>query len=253
MINTVAVFGNGGAGKTAVSSALAYALSKRDKNIIVLSPDRVIPAIPIYLPKLKNLEPKNSLGVLLSGSINEDALKGKLHLHPKNDRIAFAGLISGETSLTYDEFTKDSFLSLKETLNKTPFDYLIVDCTSNLMSDYLSFMAVETADIVIRVLSSDVAGIEYDKSTTVWQGGGINFKPDEQIKILNKTSKTLPVSEISEVVNPQYELPFSVEVQNKLIAGDVLGNFDFKDGVLFSQQINYLADDVLGRDKNIDG
>lgn len=252
MVKTIAVFGNGGAGKTTVSLAVAAELTKHEKNVLILSPDKTIPGIPVYLPKLQDLQPKHSLGVLFSAPVTEESLKNKIHLHPRNDRLSFMGLISGETTLTYDDFEKDKFVELKNTLDKTPFDYLIVDCTSNLMTDYISLIAVEMSETVIRVLSPDISGIEFSKSTDKWQGGGINFKPEEQIKIINKSSDDVPIAEMSDIISPDYILPESFEVKNKVIAGDTVSDFDFKYGVSFGEKIKDIVTHILKRGNDND-
>ena len=67
----VCFWGSPGSGKTITTLAVAAALAKKKKNVIVFSGDKLTPALKVYLPSVE-ITGKNSIGPLLMSNRYED-------------------------------------------------------------------------------------------------------------------------------------------------------------------------------------
>ena len=240
----VASWGSSGAGKTAVSLAVAAALAKRNKEVLVLSTDSRTPSLPVFLPTV-DLGPNQSVAEMLTKSeVNEGQLKGRIHKHPKSDHIFFAGVASGENAtLTYGPPRREALMSLLQVLQTSPFDVVLIDCDSNPVLDATSMIALEWAQFGICTLSPDVKGFEYIKAQMKWLQNSDTFRLDNFVKVLNMVHPTTPIDEAKNIVGDvQHVLPFALEVQEKMTAGDLLSNFQKMQAVEFERVINMITD-----------
>lgn len=245
-ITMTAVWGSSGSGKTTLSLALATELARRKQNVVVISPETSPPFLPLVLPH-SDLSPQNSLGTLLEAAeINYDALKGKIHIHPKSDRIGFMGLVSGETPITYKTFERDRLTHLLRALDNSPFDHVIFDCLSNPVMDQLTLLALETSNYVYRLITPDIKGAEFIKSQFMWLKNSPNFKLNEQIRVLSPVHDVSPVSEISSITGGhEAVLHWSHEVMSKAMAGELIQDFKYRQGLEYQQQIEILTERIM--------
>ncbi len=245
-LTMISIWGSGGSGKTTFSLALATEFARRDLNVVVVNPDTSPPFLPVALPH-SDFAPQNSLGTLLEApEINFDALKGKIHIHPKNDRIGFMGLVSGETPITYKSFARDTLTHLLRALDNSPFDYVIFDCVANPVIDQLTLLALETSNYVFRLATPDIKGAEFVKSQVMWLKNSPNFKLAEQIRVLSPVHDVSPVAEISSITGGhEAALPWSHEVMSKTMAGELLQEFKYRQGLEFQRQLEQLAERIM--------
>lgn len=126
----------------------------------------------------------NSIGGLLElQSLSDGALKGRIHRHPKSDRLFFMGHVSGEiAAITYRPPERAAIVSLIHVLQGTPFRHVILDCASNPVYDSLSLFALEAADTVLRVVTPDVKGCEFQKAQLGWLCNSDTFHVERQGK-----------------------------------------------------------------------
>lgn len=242
----ISVWGSGGAGKTTFSLALATELARRKQNVVVINPDTSPPFLPIALPH-RDLAPHNSLGTLLEAlEINFDALKGKIHIHPKSDRIGFMGLVSGETPITYKSFARETLTLLLQALDASPFDYVIFDCVANPVMDQLTLLSLETSNYVFRLVTPDIKGAEFVKGQMMWLKNSPNFNLTEQIRVLSPVHDVSPVAEISAVTGGhEAALPWSHEVMSKFIAGELMQDFKYRQGLDYQRQIELMTERIM--------
>lgn len=246
-IKMIAVWGSPGCGKTITSLAIATELANKNKNVVVVNTDTIVPALAVYLPRRTDLTDNNSIGSLLSQkTINYEDLAQKIFIHPKSDRIGFMGLVSGETPLTYNSFEREKMLELLRIFDKTAFDYLIFDCLSNPTQDELTFLALEASDYVIRVISPDVKGIEFSKAQNNWLRGAGNIDIDKHIKICcGYRRKVSPIDQVKAIYGYDYLIPYSEEAESKYIAGELFKKFGATTGIEFQTVITKLVKERL--------
>jgi len=248
-MKTIASWGSSGAGKTTVALALAGQFAAMKKDTLVICAESRIPALPGYLPA-GQFGAHNSLGSVLESSENftEAALKDKIHRHPKSDHLYFMGLISGEiASITYKAPERRAVINLFHVLQDAPFSYVIIDCDANPIYDSLTLYALETANTVLRTVSPDVKGFEFQKAQLTWLGSSDAFRTDRHIKIVNGVGDTTPIKEASALFGGfDYVLPFAQEVKSKVAAGELLhGCRGSINGIKFEDQAKRLAVTVM--------
>ena len=241
----IASWGSSGAGKTAVALALAAQAVSRKKDTLVICAESRTPALPVYLPA-SNLSAQNSLGPVLESSDNftESILKDKIHRHPGSDHLYFMGLVSGEiASITYKAPERRAVINLFHILEDSPFSYIIVDCDSNPICDSLTLYALEVADIVLRIVSPDVKGLEFQRAQLAWLGSSDVFRAERHIKIANGVGDTTPLKEASALFGGfDYVLPYAQEVNDKMAAGELLHGFHNSiKAIKFEDQMRRLA------------
>lgn len=246
-VKMIASWGNSGGGKSTTALALATCLAGKSKNAVIISSDAKAPALPIFLPTSNDIEINGSIGQILSSSdMAYSDLKGKIHLHPKSSRIGFAGFVSGENPLTYRAFERDNLISFIEILHNSPFEYIIFDCESNPIYDSLTLLALETADIILRVTTPDVRGFEFAKSQLAWLRHSDRFNTDCHIKIASSVRRTTPIDAVSATFGGfDYILPMSDEVYDKFCGGELLNGFHDFSGIAYEKEIERLTERVI--------
>lgn len=184
MVRMIAVWGSPGSGKGVLSIALAAQLAALHKNTVIISSNSSVPALPCYLPN-EHLGPDESLGGLIFSPMqNINALKGYIHIHPDSERIGVMGLASGDSPLTYKGFRRENMLTLLRLLDGSPFDYVIFDCQENPTRDSMTVLALETSEYVLRMITPDVRGIEFEKAQLLWMSGAADMRVDRQIRAI---------------------------------------------------------------------
>lgn len=239
----ISIWGSSGAGKSTAALALAANLTKDEKNVVVINTDTVTPSLPVFLPELKTSSLHSIGGLYSSLNLTGSNLKDKIHLHPKNERLGFMGMCSGETPLTYKVLTKERLKEMMGLLSNMPLDYVIVDGASFIMGDTLSMFSLEFADSIIRVITPDVKGIEYEKSNMLWLRN--SFLQDNHIKVLSPVKESSPVAEVEQVSGEaKYYLPYSEEVQEAFLSGSLISGMKYTTGILFEETIAKIGEEV---------
>lgn len=251
MSKLISVYGSSGGGKSTVALALAHTLTKNKRNVILISADTQSPALPVWVPNQK-FTANNSLGrVLTASSVNKSVLKDKLIPHPQNKHLAFMGLTDGENPLSYDAFEREKIIALFTLLYELEFDFIIADCTSNAALDTLTITSMEMADHILRIITPDIKGIEFERAQKSWLQNG-DFGWENSVRVLNMVR---PITPTSEVINSsgsfKYTLPFSEGVLSKFSCGEVMNGFTDSEGVLFLREIALLAQEIS--EVSIDG
>ena len=248
MVRMIAVWGSNGSGKKTLSLALAAQLARVQKNTVIISSDSSPPALPVFLPG-REITSDGSLGELFSKPIDGlNALKGYIHIHPQSDRIGFMGIASGETPIAYNPFKREDILSLLRHLNDSPFDFVIFSCQSNPGADTLTQLALQTSEYLIRLITPDVRGVEFERAQKNWLRGtyGMGSRIDEHIRVLSPVFRISPVDMVRALSGDcAYMLPFSEDVFNKTLSGDLVCGCRDRFGVKFDKQVIRLAERII--------
>lgn len=185
----IAVWGNPGSGKTALSIKLALELADRKRNVIVILCDSATPTLSAVLP-LMNIR-NQSLGELLSSVqiTQEDVLKKNITLE-KQPYLGVMGYLHGEHERTYAQYSKEQVIDLFIQL-KHIADHVIVDCSSMVNSDLLTRTALELSDQVLRLITPDLKAISYYDSMLP-QLAERKYRIQNHLSILSNTKEEMP-------------------------------------------------------------
>lgn len=236
----ITLWGSPASGKTVCALALAAAFAQKKKNVIVYNGSKLVPHLKIYAP-LAQLDGRQSIGgLLMSGRFDDTVFSQKMIIHPESEYISFIGMAPSDTYITYADFEQQHVIQV---LNKMAAlaDYLIIDGLSNPIEDTMTLLGLELSDAVIRIITADTKGIAYlDAARSIYSDD--KYKFEEQISILGNVREVSPVSEIMSVSGRyDYVLPYSPEVENKFIAGELLSGLKHSKGRAFEKQIAALA------------
>lgn len=240
----IAVWGSPASGKSTVSLAIASALAQKKKNILLLNASSTVPAIPVYIPSSKDMTSTNSLGSLLSAkAIDKSLLKGKIHQHPASSYIGVMGYCSGDTPISYDAPDRNRVRELYAILSELEFDYIIADCESNPVYDIFTMSSLEIADTVLRIITPDVKGIEFERAQTKWLKNSKNFKLEKHIRICAPVKATSPVNDVVAVTEKfSYVLPYSDEVSDNFSSGKLQRGLSLTSGIEFESIVSEILE-----------
>lgn len=244
----IASWGSSGAGKSTIALAVAAELVQRRKDVLVLGMDTRTPMLPVYLPEAK-LTAHNSLGAVFEQDINEGALKDKMMRHPQSDRLYFMGLASGEVAgITYRIPDRTAVQTLINVLRQSPYAYCIVDC-GNPVTEPITLLALELANVVLRTITPDVRGYEGMKAKLRWLSNSEDtFRTERHQKILNPVFPHTPLAEVEALLgDPEViALPWSSQVAERQMAGRLLTRFDQPEADRFANRIKDIVDRIEG-------
>lgn len=234
------IWGSPSSGKTICALSLAAVLAQEKKNVIVFSTDKLVPALKLYCPEA-DIDSSRSIGsLLMSGRYDDAMFSQKLVTHPESEFIAFLGMAPSDTYITYANFERSNVVSV---INKAAqlADHVIIDGSSNPVDDALTLCAMELSDIIVRVITADVRGLIYlDSARAIYSEA--KYKFDSQITVLGNVHNVSPVSEVMSVSGKyDYVLPYSSEIENRYIAGELLCDMKRSVSMRFERQIRDMA------------
>lgn len=159
MSKIITVWGNPGSGKSMFCCNLAKVLTAGKEKAIILNADSATPMLPVWMPD-RILEAANSVGNVLSGlEINMALVAERVVVLKDYPFIGMMGYAAGETPFSYPELKYDKIrLLITEAVKLV--DYLILDCSSNVLN-FFTPTAIEMADQVVRILTPDLRGLNY--------------------------------------------------------------------------------------------
>jgi len=162
MAKIITVWGSPGSGKSMFCCMLAKALTRDKRKAIIANADNGVPILPVWLPE--QLVPANaSIGQVLSSVEIDTALTAShvtvLKAYPF---IGLMGYCAGENPLSYPEIKYDMAVGLIMAASKL-VDFVILDCSST-MTNVFTPAAIESGDLVVRILTPDLKGIHYLKA-----------------------------------------------------------------------------------------
>ena len=131
MGKVITVWGSPGSGKSMFCCILAKALTRDKRKAIIINADMNVPMLPVWLPE---------------------------QIIQTNTSIYAAG----ENPLSYPEVKYTMVLQLIHAAAKL-VDFVILDCSTS-MTNVFTPAAIEAGDVVIRILTPDLKGINYLKA-----------------------------------------------------------------------------------------
>ena len=122
---------------------------------------------------------------------------------------------------------------------------MVVDCSSYIANDILSAVALMEADSVLRLANCDLKSIGY-LSSQLPLLRELSWDEDKQYKVASNVKLTQAADQIGQVLGSiAYELPFSQEVEDQYLAGNLLSELGTKDSRSFRKEIERIVKEVF--------
>lgn len=159
MSKIITVWGNPGCGKSMFCCCLAKVLTAGREKALIINADSSTPMLPVWMPE-RILETNASIGNVLTGlEINTALVAERVTILKEYPFIGVMGYAAGENPFSYPELKYDKIkLFIAEAAKLV--DYIILDCSSNMLN-FFTPTAIEAADVVVRIITPDLRGLNY--------------------------------------------------------------------------------------------
>lgn len=206
----ISVWGSPGSGKSMFCCILAKALTRNKQKAIIINGESSIPMLPVWLPD-QMIDANVSVGQVLSSvDIDTSLVAGHVAVLKNYPFIGLMGYSSGENPLSYPEVDYQMVRQLINAAAKL-VDYIILDCSSN-MTNVFTPAAIESGDIVIRILTPDLKGINYLKAHRPLLADG-RFRYDSHITFAGLARPFHALDEMGYIIGGfDGLLPYSKEI-----------------------------------------
>ena len=162
MSKIITVWGNPGCGKSMFCCNLAKVLTADKKKALVINADSSTPMLPVWMPE-RMIETSSSIGNVLTGlEINNALIAERVVILKEYPFIGVMGYAAGENPFSYPELKYEKIKQFITEASKL-VDYIILDCSSNMLN-FFTPSAIEAADLVIRIVTPDLRGLNYLKA-----------------------------------------------------------------------------------------
>lgn len=159
MSKIITVWGNPGCGKSMFCCNLAKTLTAGKEKAIIINADSSTPMLPVWMPE-RILETNASIGNVLSGlEINSALVAERVTILKEYPFIGVMGYAAGENPFSYPDLKYEK-IKLFITEASRLVDYIILDCSSNMLN-FFTPTAIESADLVVRIITPDLRGLNY--------------------------------------------------------------------------------------------
>lgn len=209
----LAIMGSPGAGKTVTSLKMAAALAKSKKNVIVLHLEPTCPVIPYVLAG--DIAHDVSIGELLTKmQLSQNEILASLVPVSNNDYISVAGYKLGESFASYPKIVATKVVDFFVMLRGLA-DYIIVDCSTVIEADVATIVALQFADKVLQLGTSDLKGISYFYTAKTLLADG-KFKKDKNIFAISNFKDGQEWESVAQQYGGvEYLLPYCQELEQQ--------------------------------------
>ncbi len=230
----IAVWGSPGSGKSILSTRMAINLSKEKAKILIIYTESMAVDIAWIYPNEKNFV---SMGDIWQKDIDIDEIYGYLMAVKGYNNLAYLSYKPGENLFSYPVFTKFNVLQRLNELQKI-FDYIIIDCVSDISGNMLTAVSLEMADIVFRLAGTGVKDcFFFDSNLKLLLDSRFNL--NRHITVLSNTKYYEP-SEVYRMKyeNLRYEFAFDEKLYKRVLEGEACGLFNCEYDKILNNIIN---------------
>ena len=162
MSKIITVWGNPGSGKSMFCCNLAKVLTAGKAKALIINADASTPMLPVWMPD-RILETNMSIGnVMTALEINNALVAERVVILKEYPLIGVMGYAAGENPFSYPELKYNKIRQFIQEASKL-VEYIILDCSSNMLN-FFTPTAIESADLVVRVITPDLRGLNYLKA-----------------------------------------------------------------------------------------
>lgn len=240
----ITVMGSPGSGKTTASLKMALELAAGRKNVILVFCDPFTPVIPYIIPPPEEQE---SIGALLTAPV----LTQKMILDScipvkESPYMSMLGYRQGEGLMSYPQVTRERAVDFLVCLRYLA-DYIIIDCSTVYEADVLSMVAMELADSLIKLGTSNLKGISYFESHRQMLSDS-RYHPGRQLMFIGN----LREGQEWEAVSEQYGgvdgmLPYVEELERQHDEASLLEPLTGRESAGYMEGIRMLLGALPGR------
>lgn len=237
------IMGSPGSGKTTTAVKLARTLAARRKNVILVLCDPFTPVIPALLPA--GTVHDTSLGFLLTApGLTQGNILNACVPAPGSEYISLLGYKTGEGLMNYPKVTRDKALELFVSLRYLA-DYIIIDGTTIFEADPSTFVAIETADRVLKMGTANLKGISWFQTHSPMLADS-RYRKDRQVTAMGN----LKVGQDWESVSGQYGgvdymLPYIAELEQQDNEMALFEPMFSQESTIYQAEINRILLDVF--------
>ena len=239
-----AVWGSPGCGKTVTAVKIAKHLATQKKNTVLLLCDMTAPMMPCICPP-SELEVDKSLGSIFAAQhISVNLIKHNLTTLKRLPHLTMLGLRKKENEYTYAPCAKHQAEELIRGLREI-VPYVVIDCSSYIANDILSAVALMEADSVLQLASCDLKSVGY-LSSQLPLLGELKWDKDKQYRVASNIKPFQAADRIGQVLGSVvFRLPYSQELEEQYLAGELLADLSMKDSRAFRKEINRICEEVF--------
>ena len=212
----IAFVGPPGGGKTAVAmkAAIETYCNTKSNRIFFLSPDLTVPSLGLLFPNYAPDE-LNTLGMVIDNTdiSIDNILKNSVTVKSMND-FGVLGFKTEENKSSFPDPTPEKLIDLFSVLKRNS-EYVFADCSDD-FDEKISQYAIQKADVIVRVIPSDLKGMTWYAANKHLYGA--EGKP--VLNVVNVTDKDLysPTDEIcSSVGDVVTVLPYSRPLKQQML------------------------------------
>lgn len=209
----ISIWGSSASGKTLLSTRMGVLLAKQKKRVLIIYTEMMAVDIAWIYPKEKNFV---SMGELWQQE-NEEIYKYFMPV-PSYDNMAYLSYKPSENIFSYPVFTKFNVVKTLTSLHEI-FEYIIVDCASDISGNMISTVALEMADIVYRLAGTGIKdNFFFDSNLSLISDS--RFNANNHITVLSNTKFYEPVHIYRmNYSNIKYELEFEEKLYFHVLEG----------------------------------
>lgn len=241
----IAFVGPPGSGKTSVAmkTAIETYCSTKSNRIFFLSPDLTVPSLGLLFPNYAPDE-LNTLGTIIDNTdiSIENILKNVVTVKAMND-FGVLGFRTEDNKYTFPAPTPQKLIDLFSVLTRNS-EYVFADCSDD-FDEEISQYALQKADVLVRVIPSDLKGMTWYSANKHLYGA--EGKP--VLNVVNVMDKDLysPTDEIvSSVGDVVTVLPYSRSLKQQMLDGRLYERL--KDAA-YTRKLKGLLDRILMEDR----
>ena len=225
----LAVWGSPGCGKTVTAVKIAKHLAAQKENTVLLLCDMTAPMMPCICPP-SELEVDKSLGSIFAAQhISVNLIKHNLTTLKRLPHLTMLGLRKKENEYTYAPCTKQQAEELIRGLRE------IVP----------SAVALMEADSVLQLASCDLKSVGY-LSSQLPLLGELKWDKDKQYRVASNIKPFQAADRIGQVLGSVvFRLPYSQELEEQYLAGELLADLSMKDSRAFRKEIDRICEEVF--------
>lgn len=245
MSKLITVFGSPGSGKTLLSLALAGILARRKENVILLSTDKLTPHLRVLLPTVDTDRTSSIGSLLMQSELTQKLVTTKLVFHPNSNYMGCMAFAPGDSLIAYPPlFDPAKILSLLNILSGIA-DYVIVDGSSNPVTDSITLAALEAGERILCMLTPDTKGMEYlDAVLPVLRDE--KYKTAKHLRVLSPVQEISPVQEVrGRVEDIRFTLPYSAEAHEAMLTGKLIGGFNRRAGLVYESRVHQILEAIM--------
>ena len=124
-------------------------------------------------------------------------------------------------------------------------NYVVIDCSSYIANDILSAVALMEADSVLQLASCDLKSVGY-LSSQLPLLGELKWDKDKQYRVASNIKPFQAADRIGQVLGSVvFRLPYSQELEEQYLAGELLADLSMKDSRAFRKEINRICKEVF--------